>query len=249
MTKVGIIDVLATPYDVWRTRDATVDESLEMQKQGYSRVESLTINEHLTERIATHKQAASYLLREGLANGLESHIDRALEASIEYCAIRALMPSLVPPALEAYQGMFLASGLSSADAAIRANGIQLAEGQMLFHGGCWPGADSIFETTRPFSTSFCPQVALRNAEWKGKAYDADRLELMVVRVAQAATRAYIYGREGSHGHEKEVVFAGGARLTLIQQTRMKDVMAFGMASAGRPPQKMVPTYLLEVALS
>jgi len=249
MTKIGIVNVLSTPYDVWNTRNATVDESLEMLKQGYSPAESLRVNEHLVERIATHKQAAAHLLREGLANGLEFYIDRALEASVEYRAIRALMPTVVPPALEAYQGMFLASGLSSADAAIRANGVELAEGQMLFHGGCWPSADSIFKTTRPFSTSFCPQVALRNAEWKGKAYDAGRLELMVVRVVRPTTRAYIYGREGSHGYEKEVVFAAGARLTCVQQTQVDDVQAFGMTSGGRPPHKMVPTYLLEVEIS
>lgn len=65
---------------------------------------------------------------------------------------------------------------------------------------------------------------------------------MVVRVVQPTIRAYIYGREGSHGHEKEVVFASGARLTRIQQTRLDDVKAFGMSSGGRLPQKMVPTY-------
>lgn len=125
-----------------------------MLEQGYSRAESLRINEHLVERIATHRQAAAHLLRESLASGLEFHVDRALEASIEYRAIRALMPSLVPPALEAYQDMFLASGLSSADAAIRANGVESAEGQMLFMAvaGQAPIASSkLRDRSRPLS--------------------------------------------------------------------------------------------------
>lgn len=123
------------------------------------------------------------------------------------------MPPDVSEALSSYQGEFSNDGLALAAEAIKAQGVQIAEGQFLFHGGHWAGDSPTITTSRPFSTSFCPQVALRNAEWQGKAYDAGRVDLMVVFVTQPETKAYGYSLEGSHGNEKDVVFASGAKLT------------------------------------
>ncbi|CFL01736.1 hypothetical protein [Burkholderia pseudomallei] len=119
----------------------------------------------------------------------------------------------------------------------------------MFHGGHWASDSPTLTTSRPFSTSFCPQVALRNAEWKGKAYDAGRVDLMVVRVTQPKTKAYAYSREGNHGNEKEVVFASGAQLTRVRETHIADIPVSKVTSGIQTEEKVVPAYVVEVEIS
>ena len=248
--KAGVVNVFATPYEHWSKRDATAEEMLDLvNNRGRSLIEALQINDKLIEVVSTHTEAAARMLRERADNGLESHIDRALDASVEYQDLRDLMPHDVPEALSSYQGEFSENDWASADKAIKAHGVELAEGQFLFHGGRWASGTPVFTTSRPFSTSFCPQVALRNAEWRGKAYDAGRIDLMVVCVTQPKTKAYAYSREGNHGNEKEVVFASGAQLTLLRETHVADIPVSKLTSGFQRQEKVVPAYVVEVELS
>ena len=101
-------------------------------------------------------------------------------------------------------------------------------------------------TDRPLSTSLCPQVALRNADHNGKAYEAGRIDLLVIRVAESATKAFAYKRKGmALGHENEVVFAAGAGLSWFSETLVRKdypaVKAFH-------DSKDVPAYVLEIDL-
>jgi len=245
-----VVNVFATPYEVWTRRKTTTEEALDLHKSnGLSLIEAFEVKDKLIDVVSTHTDAATRMLREGADNGLECHIDDALDTSAEYRSLRDLMPPDVPEALNSYQGEFSEDSLALADAAIKAHGVEIAEGQFLFHGGHWPSDSSTFKTSRPFSTSFCPQVALRNAEWKGKAYDAGRVDLMVVRVTQPKTKAYAYSREGNHGNEKEVVFASGAQLTRVRETHIADVAAYRMTSDLQEKKKVVPAYLVEIEIS
>jgi len=248
--KAAAVNVFATPYEVWTRRRTTTEEMLDLHKnKGLSLIEAFEVKDKLTEVVSTHTEAAIRMLRVGADNGLERHIDNALDTSAEYRDLRDLMPPDVPEALSSYQGEFSEDNLPLADEAIKAHGVEIAEGQFLFHGGHWPGDRSSFNTSRPFSTSFCPQVALRNAEWKGKAYDAGRVDLMVVRVTQPKTKAYAYSREGNHGNEKEVVFASGAQLTRVRETHIVNITAYKITSDLQQKKKTVPAYLVEVEVS
>lgn len=246
---VGVVDVFATPYEKWSDRDTSPQEAVELVKQGVKPILALKVRDKLLEKVSTHVEAAERMLRVHADNGLEGHIDRALDASTEYSDLRNLMPKQVPQALDEYQGAFSGHDEALADLAIKAFGVEIAEGQVLFHGGKWASESSSFTTSRPFSTSFCPQVALRNAEWRGKAYDAGRVELMVVRVAQPKTKAYAYGREGNHGNEKEVVFASGAQLTRVRETHVRDYPVAKVDGSLRTQKKVVPAYVVEVEIS
>lgn len=245
----GVVDVFRTPYENWSKRRTSIEEAMDLVKnRGFSLIEALEVNDKCIAVVSTHFQAASYILRQGADNGLENHIDRALDASVEYSALRDLMPKDEPEALSSYQSRFLENDWLEADKAIKAHGVEIAEGQFLFHGGYWPYESSSLITSRPFSTSFCPQVALRNAEWKGKAYDAGRVDLMVICVAQPKTKAYAYGRNGSHGNEKEIVFASGSQLTRLSETWVANVTEYKMASNLRPIEKVVPAYVIEAEI-
>lgn len=238
------------PYEEWSKRKTTPEEALDLINNRKFRVlEALEVNDKLIDVVSTHTEAATRMLRKRADIGLEFHIDRALDTSAEYRALRDLMPQHVPVALNSYQGEFSEHGLAAADEAIQAHGVKIPEGQFLFHGGHWASNSPTLTTSRPFSTSFCPQVALRNAEWKGKAYDVGRVDLMVVRVTQPKTKAYVYSREGSHGNEKEVVFASGAQLTRVRETHIADFPVSKVTSGVRHVEKVVPAYLVEVEIS
>lgn len=85
-----------------------------------------------------------------------------------------------------------------------------------FMQGCGRGGGGDRLTTeRPLSSSFCPQVALRNADHKGKGYDAGRIDLLVLRATNPRTNVFAYKRKGTNlGHGNEVLFAARANLTL-----------------------------------
>lgn len=248
--KVDTVDVFATPYEAWSHRETTHEEALDLIKnQGLHPIEALRVKDKLIERVSTPVEAASRMLRESVDQALERHIDDALEASDEYRHLRSLMPQDVPEALNSYQGEFPHYDCAEVDNAINNHGVEIAEGQFLFHGGLWPGITPNVTTSRPFSTSFCPQVALRNAEWRGKAYDAGRLDLMVVRVKDPKTKAYVFSLDGDHGNEKEVVFASGAELSLVRETHIADISVSKMDSNLRKETKVIPAYVVEIEIS
>lgn len=248
--KAGLVDVFTTSYEKWSKRKTTPVEAMDLvNNKGLHISEALEVNEKLIDVVSTHTEAAAYMLRQRADNGLEGHIDRALDASAEYRDLRALMPQDEPEALSAYQGRFSEHDWALADEAINAHGVEIAAGQCLFHGGHWASDQGTLVTSRPFSTSFCPQVALRNAEWMGKAYDAGRVDLIVIYVAQPKTKAYAYSLEGDHGNEKEVVFASGAQLTHVRETYIADMPVSKVTSGFQIVRKVVPAYVVEVEIS
>ena len=246
----GVVNVFSTPYEDWSKRNSTYMEIENLvTHKGLSLIEALTVNDKLLEVISTPFEAATRILRKRVDNGLESHIDRALDVSAEYRDLRASMPQELPIPLDTYQNEYPDHDQTMADKAIKAHGIEMAEGQFLFHGGHWSSAKSILITSKLFSTSFCPQVALRNAEWRGKAYEAGRVDLMVVRVTKPKTKAYVYSRTGNHGNEKEVVFASGAQLTRVRETYITEMPVSKLTSNLQLKNKIVPAYLIEVEIS
>lgn len=248
--KVGVVNVFDKPYQVWSQRKTTAEEALELvKKKGLTYIEALEVDDKLIEEVSTHTQAASYMIRVAVDNGLEGHIDRALDDNAEYRCLRELMPKEVPEALNAYQGSFPHYDEVKVNEAINTHGVEISDGQVLFHGGQWASEENTFTASRPFSTSFCPQVALRNAEWRGKAYDSGRVDLMVVRVTEPVTKAYAYSREGDHGNEKEIVFASGAQLKLVRETHVADISVRKITTGIQEETKIVPAYVVEVELS
>lgn len=179
------------------------------------------IKVNMVARISDARGAAEYIARVAVDNGFSNHIQTALSNSQAYKAWLSAMPSRTPAELSRYQKEFQRSDLSAASGEIDQNGSTLSSGQCLFHGGLWPGGRCLI-TQRPLSTSLCPQVALRNAEYNAKAYDAGRLDLLVLRANNPKTKAFVFKRKGTNlGHESEVLLASGAILTLKAETLIR----------------------------
>ena len=169
-----LVNTFVPPYEKWKTRRQTYEEML------VSGNPLMDIRVRLEATVANAHDAATYIGRVGADNGLGNAINRALDNSVAYKHWRQAMPSKTPEALSRYQKSYPHCDLAQVSAEIERIGQVLSEGQCLFHAGLWPGGDRL-TTNRPLSTSFCPQVALRNADHKGKGYDAGRIDLFVLR--------------------------------------------------------------------
>lgn len=239
-----LVDPFIQPYQAWSTRTPSIEEMYESQK--LTGKVSLHVNDQLIARVTTGLEAAIHIGRVGVDNGLDSHINAALDSDRNYAVWRRVMPSATPLGLKNYKRSYPAYDAAQVNNEIDVHGAFLSPGQVLFHAGVWPGGNSLV-TDRPLSTSFCPQVALRNAEHKGKAYDTNRIDLIVVSVAASATKAFAYKRKGLMlGHENEVLFAPGASLSLISQTLVRHNHPVCKLHCS---QKRVPLYVLEIELS
>jgi len=235
-----LVDVFCPPYEKWEVRSPTIEEA---RASGNFHQQ---IKVRLKATIANAIDAAIYMGGVGADNGLSGFIDDALDNSVAYDIWRKAMPSKTPDALSRYQKFYPRCDFAKVSAEINALGHVLSEGQYLFHGGLWTGGGRLI-TDRPLSTSFCPQVALRNAEHSGKAYDAGRIDLLVLRAVCPMTRVFAYKRKGTNlGHENEVLFAEGARLTVVKNVVVNDGY---LAWKWGEPDKRISVRLLTVEVS
>lgn len=241
-----LVDVFKSNYEYWLYREPTHDEMMaHFQKTGHF---PTCVNDHLIRKVSNAVDAAIHIASVGADNGLDRFINDALNADLNHKAWRRSMPSRTPQAISAYQKSFPSYDPVQVDSSINGIGEPLSNGQFLFHGGLWPRwASSVFKTPRPFSTSFCPQVALRNAEHNGKAYDNGQIDLFVLRATNPITNVFSFRRAGTNlGHENEVLFASGATLTLKSRSLIRGNYPAGK---GIIPNKHVDIYVLEVDIS
>lgn len=209
---------------------------------------AFTVNDKLVARITNEYEAAEYMAKCGVDNGLELHIDGVLAADPAFQQWLHAMPETTPAALEAYQHDYPLDDYGQVDLAIRTHGASLSPGQLLFHGGHidFP-SDGKLVTTRPLSATFCPQVALREAEWRGKAYEAGRICLYVLRVRSPDHKAFVFNPNASDkGNEKEVLFAAGTTLHLRSAKRLRSDYTVQRWKDMRTDAKPVPFDLCDV---
>jgi len=222
--RLPLVNTFVTPYEVLNTR---------------------TLNQ---DKINTSLESAIYMANVGVDNALENFIDSFLDIDMNYKIWGQKMPYVTPKDLFTFQQQYPSYSINKVDFEINKIGFTLSDGQYLFHGGLWnEERGDEFITNKPFSTSFCSQVAFRNAEWNGKAYDANQIDLLVLRVVNPQTNVFAFKRKGTKmGNEKEVLFSSGARLKLRNRIFIKNTKAY----KGFPTkEKMVPIYVLEVDIS
>lgn len=202
------VDTFSPRYEKWEERNPTSEEMLAAGNL------HLRIRIKLEASVDSAYEAATYMGSVGADNGLGNYINDSLSSSQAYRCWRQAMPSKTPDELSRYQKSYPRCNFDQVSEEIEAIGHVLSEGQYLFHAGLWPGGDHLV-TDRPLSTTFCPQVALRNADHKGKGYDAGRIDLFVLKATNPKTKVFAYKRKGTNlGHENEVLFAADAELSL-----------------------------------
>jgi len=241
-----LVNPFSTPYEAWSYRKVSLEEAQEIYKA--TGRQDFEPKDRLLATITTAREAAVYMANGRSDNGLlEYHIDKALASDPAFDAWRDAMPSRTPPELSRYQRLYPQFNATKVEAAIEAHGVVLSEGQILFHGGIWPGGPAnAYATYRPFATTFSPQVALLNAVHMDKAFIANRIDLMVLRAHQPRTKVFSFRISGTDkGHEKEALFASGATLHLINCQLIGNHLVGNLNMA----TKEVPVYVLDVEIS
>ena len=179
--QLPIVDVFNPRFEKWSMREATIEE-IKNNIEGFKLV--LTgVRDELTHELCNHLDSAIYMADKRVDNELEHFIDYNLKTNRTFSIWRSAMPNRIPKKISNYQNKYPRYDQLQLEAEIANINCILSEGQTLVHAGLWP-KDTIFITNRPLSTSFCPQVALRNAEHRGKSYDNYIIDLIVLRVVQ-----------------------------------------------------------------
>ncbi|SNC59493.1 hypothetical protein SAMN04487881_0067 [Marinobacter sp. es.048] len=244
------INILRTPYEIWETREATADDIAQFLKEGKNVPPE--IETRIRETVSTPLEAVSYSVRvEATDNRFERFIDRQLELSQGYKTLRQSMSSQTPQSISDYQNNYPVNNLEKVSCDIDSCGSTVGVGTVLYHGGYCPvDSGKGFTSDRPFSTSFCPQIALRNAIWGGKAFDAGVIHLIIIRVAEEVTKAFATRLNGTRkGHEKEVVFSAGAYLYIRSKSLVTNSYKVGKVNSRMfLDNKTVPVYVFEAEL-
>ena len=135
------------------------------------------------------------------------------------------MPSQIPKALRAYQHKNKQIATVLIDNDINQIGTVLSPGQKLYRGG---GITSGVQGN-VLSTTFCPEVAINEAFYKGKAQKFGKIQIYVLEAVDPKTCVYVYKQTGTVlGHEREVLFASGAVVTI------NEVKKSGLHECGLP---------------
>ncbi|KLV46265.1 hypothetical protein SH16_01750 [Aeromonas caviae] len=245
--KLPLIDVFSKPYVKKTYREATEEEiNYQIEKNGGFNIADLSVEDKIIAKVNTPLEAANYISTVTIDNALDSHIDDALLNSVEFKQARKMMPAKTPPALLKQKTNSSPEVRAKANAEINNFGVVLAEEQFLFHGGQWDHTLGAIQTTTPLSTSFCPQVALRNADHNGKAFNNERIDILVLKAKEAKTKAFVYNRRGRLKNEKEVILSAGADITVKKITKISDNYA---CSLDGTVVKEVPVYVIEAEIS
>jgi hypothetical protein len=106
---------------------------------------------------------------------------------------------------------------------INTNGIMVPDGQYLFHGGFLNLNDGEERSLdRHFATSIIPQEAFFHATLGGRAYDNEKIEILIIRVENSTVKSLIlFSDEALLSHEHEVLFAKGLMLTVVGKINTK----------------------------
>lgn len=240
MLMLAPIDLFAVPYEVREMLPASEEE---LRRTGRRNPYVAT---RLLNRITNALEAAVFIARQGTDPGLRRHVNDVLDESETFAAWRRAMPSSTPAIFTEYRDAHAACDFDAASAVIKAIGAKLSPGQWLFHGGRWPFPHVM--TDRPLSTSLCPEVALNNAAFGGRAFEAGSIDLLALEVREPTTAAFVFGREGSSlHHENEVLFAAGAAIT-IASSRVATFKHVVGARAGRD-RKTIPVTVHHAIIS
>lgn len=184
-------------------------------------------------------------------NQMATLVENILKENKEFKQWRSCMPSRIPDALSKYQKSYGKCDFKTVDKEINNIGYKLSEGQQLIHGGLWCDLSAQIPTDRPLSTTFCPKVAISETLHNGKAYDNDRIDIIILTVVNPNTNVYVFNQgRSSLGHEREVLFASGAILTKKNEIQIEEkYLVYKYDTNLGELKKTVPVYIIEADIS
>ncbi|EXH48588.1 hypothetical protein LDX65_05525 [Acinetobacter baumannii] len=241
-----LFNAFKTPYEIWNKRQLTPEE---ISSQKYSILEMVDgVKGEVEKTISCAYEAAVHIAEKGLDIGLKRFIEDALQESEIFKIWRNQMPATIPKNIEKYQQTYPNCDMNKVNEEINSHGRFMSEGQYVFHGGyLFDNGILGFKTSKPLSTTLCPEVALREAEFRGKAYHQGEIHLYILYIKNPRTNAYVFNPKGRKlGHEKEILFGANANLNLISKTLVSEKYFVGLDAINN---KEIPIYVIEASIS
>ncbi|MDV8155631.1 hypothetical protein [Acinetobacter bereziniae] len=242
----------SNPYKIYKFERLRIDEIL---NGNFSEEEKIFGKKQLEKTIFTPVDAAMHILDVGADNTIDHYIEKNVSETKEFRHWRNTMPSKIPAHIQRYQNIYSSVDLNQVTKEIDQIGCIPPENQVLFHGGNILNVTNLYKSTklsRPLSTTFCPQVALRDAEHLGKIYDSGVVYLYVLTVIKPKTNIYVYRHKSRNNlsKEKEVLFSAGASICITRIRKMSsNYECSKYDNYGRRLSKLVPAYVVEATIS
>ncbi|HEI8522674.1 TPA: hypothetical protein SMQ21_000731 [Proteus mirabilis] len=170
--------------------------------------------------VTNEYDAAMYMAEYQLDNGIDNHIESMLKGSQNYPKwVNAMENYSLTNARELikYKTCYPEFDLTKVEQELSHFNALPSTGQKLFHGGYWNHQSNVVTLQEPFSTTFSPQVALRELDHLGIGAKNPTIQIWVLTVVNPKTNVYFYdiNNNDNLGYEYELLFAPGATLTLI----------------------------------
>ncbi|WP_355582728.1 hypothetical protein [Xanthomonas cannabis] len=237
-----LVDLFERPFQPTQTRDATDSERAANLAAGQHISSALTMEVPYGQEIQNSVDAARWAATHHASNALCDHLADKLPTSLGYKRLRSSMPKTTPVPIRNYRQRGASSRTDGFLDAVANNATALALGQVLFHGGAWEPGATPTQLQFPLSTSFCPEMALRNAAWGGKAWASGYVNLLHIRVSSHDVRGFVCSLRSTKGHENEVILAQGTLLTAMAAEEISPIYVGSMDGSS----KMVPVRLVFV---
>lgn len=249
ITQLPLVNPFDTAYEKWIYRKATLEEVLGSN----DKVSLLNrgIKDRLECTVSNILDCAMVMVQSGYGcdNELECQIDNNLSQNASFKFWLGAMPSKIPKYILEYKNSYRTHNPLFVDKEINNLGFKLSTGQMLVHAGAWNNEDN-FIISRPLSTSLSPQVAILNAIHGGKAYNMGKIDVLLLEVVNPNTNVFVFKTKNlSLGHEKEILFASGARISLKNKVCVGQMRVIKFDENSREIDKIIPVNLIHAYIS
>ena len=169
--------------------------------------------------VSSYEEAAKYMADCVVDNALEFFTDEKMKNSEAVKKWYENMPNATPEVINRYQNENCKSDLKEVSDEINKIRCRFSETQQVIHAGNLP--EKNFITKRPLSATLDMQVAFREAEFCGKAYNDNEINIYELTVKDSKTSVFVTNPESEHGNEKEVIFSAGATIEILTKKTIK----------------------------
>jgi len=235
-----LVDLFERPFQQTKLRDATYGERAANLAAGQHISIALSMEVPYGQEIRNSVDAAMWAATHHGSDALCNRLADRLSTSLGYKRLRSSMPKTTPAPIRDYRHRGASSRTAGFLDAVEKNASPLAPGQVLFHGGAWEPLATPTQLQFPLSTSFCPEMALRNAAWAGKAWASGYVNLLHIRVTSHNVRGFVCSLRSTKGHENEVILAQRTLLIAVAAEEISTVCVGSMEGHS----KMVPVRLV-----
>lgn len=239
--KIDKIDIYnGGKLDIIKPRFCTLEERIEIDKKSTIKNGSKYILHDVVDQISNNDELITKVLKDNLK--VSTEIDNALKNNSNYKKAKALK---TPKSLLNYQKTNNKAHMDKINVDIIESGVILSPGQEVIHGGL-PNTKvgDVIITTQTLSTTLDPNIAVNNADYLDKAYEAEELNINILKIESDDIHALVFNGKTKMGHEKEVILEKGLELVIEERTKVSEIERVKEDGS----KKMISKYVTKISV-